>query len=113
MDDRTERFLKKMNYPSEWISWGMYPEELALIQRKGYRPGAEAASEHFRNGAFHWWLRAGNPSRVELEKLLKLASLDPDPLMAEDVLSHIRKAPGYDDGLEQLATELFPTSSRP
>ena len=46
-----------MNFPDEWESLGMIPEELCEIQLAGYKSGHEDASEHDRNGAFHWWLK--------------------------------------------------------
>ena len=84
-------FLKLMNFPEEWISLGMYPDELFQWQLSGYRVGHEDASEHDRNGAFHWWLRR-NPTRDQLEQLLRLAVLDPDAHLSADVRRHIRQA---------------------
>lgn len=106
MSDKT-RFLNLMKFPDEWEALDMYPDDLALIQIADYKPGNEDASEHFRNGAFHWWLRVGRPSRGQLRNLLLLASMDPDRLMGLDIMSCIRLAPGFDQELERLATELF------
>ena len=106
--DKTQ-FLKLMKFPTEWTSLEMYPDDLASIQMADYKPGRERASEHFRNGAFHWWLKVGKPSRSQVEKLLLLASIDPDPLMGKDVLSYIRRDPGFDGELELLAARLFST----
>lgn len=96
------QFLNLMKFPDEWTSLDMYPDDLALIQISDYEPGSEDASEHFRNGAFHWWLKVGKPSRRQLEKLILLVSVDPDPLMGEDVMSYIRQAPGFDQELEEV-----------
>lgn len=55
-----------------------------------YEPGMESASEHDRNGMFHWWLRQ-SLTEAELVKLVKLTCLDPDESMAKDVRSYIIK----------------------
>ncbi|MCR1320266.1 hypothetical protein ACKURH_21090 [Enterobacter soli] len=92
-------FLKKMNFPIEWIIYDMYPDELYALQITYYQEGDEQGSEHDRNGAFHWWLKR-NPNKNELALLIKLTYLDPDQLMANDVRSYIRQAKNYDCTLE-------------
>jgi hypothetical protein len=101
-----DRFLKIMQFPSEWLSFGMYPDDLAEWQLAGYEPGHEDASECDRNGAFHWWLRR-SPTKVELEKLLRLAALDPDRLLGNDVREYIRRSPLFDEQLASLEPNLF------
>jgi len=88
-----------MLFPKEWVEWDMLPDELMEIQIKGYEPGHEDASEHDRNGAFHWWLKR-NPTKEQLTKLLKLTYLDPDPLMGKDIRSYIRKSNNYTSDIE-------------
>lgn len=100
-------FLKLMRYPDEWLSSDMYPDELFAGQLAMYKPGDEKGSEHDRNGAFHWWLRR-NPSKIQLLGLLRLAALDPDALMARDVLSYIEKSSEFDEELAVEARALFP-----
>ena len=95
-----------MKFPLEWISWGMYPDELFEWQISGYRPGHEDGSEHDRNGAFHWWLRR-SPTQDELDKLLRLAALDPDQLLGNDVRKYIRQALNFNEKLSALDSELF------
>lgn len=94
-----EDFLKIMNFPIEWNIYGMYPDELYLLQIKDYQEGDEQGSEHDRNGAFHWWLKR-DPNKNELALLIKLTYLDPDQLMANDVRGYIRQAKNYDCDLE-------------
>ena len=84
-------FLVLMKFPLQWQEWGLYPDELFLGQLALYKPGDEAASEHDRNGAFHWWLRR-RPDLGVLEKLLLLTQADPDPIMAEDARRYIEEA---------------------
>lgn len=104
-----DEFLQLMQFPEGWNSSGMYPDELFQGQISGYRVGDENAAEHDRNGAFHWWLKR-NPTRAQLEQLLKLAILDPDPLMGADVRSHIRAAVAFDAGLSKLEADLLSAS---
>jgi hypothetical protein len=96
-----DEFLELMKFPRQWDEWGMFPDELVEIQLSGYESGHENASEHDRNGAFHWWLRR-DPTVEQLIKLLKLTHLDPDQLMAEDVRSYIRKASNYNHEVEAI-----------
>jgi hypothetical protein len=84
-------FMQLMGFPAQWESWSMYPNELCEVQIAAYKPGNESASEHHRNGAFHWWLRQ-EPSAEALIKLAKLTFLDPDPQMGSDVRTHIQRA---------------------
>ncbi|MFC0130812.1 hypothetical protein [Ralstonia solanacearum] len=44
---------------------------------------------------------------MELEKLLRLVALDPDPLLGEDLRQYIRKASAFDEQLAVLDRELF------
>ena len=88
-----------MNFPKEWELFEMYPNELSEIQINNYISGHEEASEHDRNGAFHWWLKK-EPTEEELSKLMKLAYLDPDSHMGKDVRGYIRKAKNYNKKVE-------------
>jgi hypothetical protein len=92
-------FLQVMKFPKEWDDWGLYPDELFEIQVAHYKPGHENGSEHDRNGAFHWWL-CKEPNSETLIKLVKLTHLDPDPLMAADIRSYIRKAKHFNPEVE-------------
>ena len=104
MPQLTKRdFMRLMRIPQEWDALGMYPDELVQEQLARYSPGDEQASEHDRNGMFHWWLRR-NPTSDILVKLAKLTHLDSDTLMAEDVRSHIRRAANYTPQVEHALT---------
>lgn len=89
-----KEFLTLMNFPKEWELFEMYPEKLAAIQINNYQPGHEAASEHDRCGAFHWWLKQ-EPTEQQLINLMKLAYLDPEPLMGTDIKTYIVKAKNF------------------
>jgi hypothetical protein len=102
-----EQFLLLMHFPREWLDWDMYPDELFGAQLKLYKRGDERASEHDRNGAFHWWLltnpegqsKRKAPSKAQLKRLVKLTFLDPDKGMAADVRTYIAKAEECDQEL--------------
>ncbi|HCL5274750.1 TPA: hypothetical protein N2G37_002352 [Salmonella enterica] len=98
-----DEFLKKMNFPIEWETYDMYPDELYFLQMTNYQEGDEQGSEHDRNGAFHWWLKR-DPTKKQLALLIKLTHLDPDQLMANDVQRYIRQATNYDCSLESSKT---------
>ena len=67
-----EKYLRFMHYPKEWQEWNMLPDKDYLIELiLLYEPGNENASEHDRNGVFHWWLRQ-EPEEDTLLKLTKL-----------------------------------------
>ncbi len=87
------QFLRRMHFPSDWQYWDMYTDELYQRQLESYEPGNEKAPKHFRNGAFHWWLKR-DLSDALLTKLIFLTTRDPDRGMARDVRSHILRRPG-------------------
>jgi hypothetical protein len=105
-----QEFLKLMQFPVEWSLLDMYPDELFAEQIGHYVLGHERASEHDRNGAFHWWLRR-NPSKEHLRTLVKLTFLDSEPLMGEDVRKYIAKAVNCDTEIMQMLT--LPPQSLP
>ena len=99
-------FLSLMHFPTEWKKWGMYPPDLFRWQLGGYIPGHEAGAEHDRNGAFHWWLKR-SLTRTQLQKLLRLAALDPDPALGSDIRRYIQDSHLFDDEVAALDRQLF------
>ncbi|ALG68212.1 hypothetical protein [Beggiatoa leptomitoformis] len=83
-------FVKMMRFPNEWVTWGMYPNELFKIQLIDYEPGSESASEHYRYGAFQWWLHQ-KLTLDTIRKYVDLTHLDPDPLMGESARRDLEK----------------------
>ena len=79
----------------------MIPHEWLMGAVNSYEPGMENASEHDRNGAFHWWLKR-TPSAAQLSLLAKLSYLDPDQIMASDVRDHIRRAANFTGAVEEV-----------
>ncbi len=99
-------FLGLMRFPKEWSELDMYPDELFVWQVGGYEPGHEDGAEHDRNGAFHWWLKKP-PSKIQLQHLIRLAALDPDIFVAEDVRKYIRLSPSFCPEVAELENKLF------
>lgn len=105
-------FLALLRFPREWETFSMYPDELFEWQRQGYVPGHEDGAEHDRNGAFHWWLRQ-HPTKQHLMNLVRLAALDPDPLLGNDVRQYIYRSAGFDAEVHALDRALFGKSVLP
>lgn len=104
---KKEEFMKLMNFPSKWSYLLMHPDELFYEQLKEYKiEKDDEGSEHYRNGAFHWWLRV-NPERSILIKLIHLKFLDLDKLMADDVRSYIIKSKYFDADIEGIMKNLY------
>lgn len=89
----------------EWLNLDMYPDLLFLKQLNGYEVGHEDSSEHDRNGAFHWWLKK-KPSKDELMKLVRLALIDPDQFLSEDIIRYIKKSSHFDRDVDALIENL-------
>jgi hypothetical protein len=101
MEFNKEEFLRLMEFPDEWLHFDMYPDELFAANSAGYEIGHEKSSEHYRNGAFHWWLKQV-PTKKKLKDLVVLTYADPDQLMAGDVRKYIAKAMNCDDEVMEL-----------
>jgi hypothetical protein len=76
-----EQFAELMQFPKAWLAWGMYNDELFKIQLADCEPRSEDAPEHYRYGAFRWWL-GRTLTNEELTKYVALTFLDPDQAMA-------------------------------
>ncbi len=89
-----EQYLTLMHFPAEWQAYGMLPSS-EFIEKyiASYSPGMEQASEHDRNGFFQYWLRR-DLDQERLDKIIKLAELDPDPGLRQDILGSISKLKG-------------------
>ena len=93
-------FLKLMEFPGEWELWNMIPPDWLSGAMEEYRPGQEESPEHYRNGAFHWWIRS-EPSKQDLITLARLSLIDPEQIMAvEDWQVEIRKATNFCEEVE-------------
>jgi hypothetical protein len=106
--------LKKLNYPAEWEKYELLDEQLISIQLDEYikEYGSETpkgGTEHFRFGAFLFWLQKDINFKV-LSSLLKVAMLDPDKPMAGAVIKEILAHKLSDESLLNKATEKVSSS---
>lgn len=82
MDRDLFRFIEALGFDRAWVDWGMYPPTLHAIQSNDFKTGDEEGGEHFRYGAFQWWLTQTMDDHA-LAKLLLLTYLDDDAAMAQ------------------------------
>lgn len=102
-----KQFLMQMHFPVEWLTFDLYPDELFIGQIESYQADNDGEfSEHYRNGAFHWWLKR-NPTKEVLMKLIHLTFLDLEQLMADDVRSYIIKSDSFDNELIEEMKNLY------
>lgn len=108
-------FIRLMGYPKEWSEWGYLPDAYIADQMKDWlsehksdqpETGVIAGSEHYRYGAFLYWLRL-EPRLDQLEKLLELTYLDKDQVMANDVRRRIACAKFASQKMRLLADEKY------
>lgn len=97
-----QELTRLLHFPIAWLNWDMYPHELFEIQRADYYPGAEQASEHYRYGAFRWWLMQSFTGE-QAAKLLALTFLDPDQAMANSARADLLASLRLPSGLQELA----------
>ena len=95
-------FLDMMRFPAEWQAWGMTPDEDYIQDMIMHlKPGMEHEYDHFRHHAFHHWLTR-EPTRDQLEKLVRLTFVDPDQEMARSIRAEILAQPNCDAGLRAM-----------
>lgn len=90
-----------MRYPRAWLEWEMFPDKLYQVQSAEYEPGNERGAEHFRYGAFGWWV-ARKMSRAQLRKYIALTWLDPDQVMANEARRDLLGKQPLDPELRRL-----------
>lgn len=108
-------FIRLMDYPKEWSDWGYLPDTYIGDQIRDWlsehgadqpNSGEVAGSEHYRFGAFLYWLKQ-EPQTGQLEKLLALTYLDKDQVMANDVRRMIARAKFASPEMRLLADEKY------
>jgi hypothetical protein len=100
-------FLTLMDFPHEWVDFDMYPDELFEKQFNKYGSGNENGTIRIRKDAFQWWIKK-KPTREQLIKLVKLASIDPDLLLGKDVIRYIIKEDCFDDEIGKMIETRWP-----
>ena len=95
------RRAELLEFPKEWLTWEMYPDELFETHRKSFQPGNESESENERNETFHFLL-SKEPTEDQLSHLTRLSLLDPDHMIAEKIQDHIQKHKNCIPSVRQL-----------
>ena len=83
--------LSRISANVSWISLGMYPDELFVMQVISHKRKHEESPEHNRNGMFHWWLGKKNMNKKEMENLKQLALVDEDIFLKNEILKKIQE----------------------
>lgn len=95
------RLADLLDFPQEWLSWEMYPDEMFVAHKQQFQPGDESDSENERNETFHYWL-SRELDEEQLRKLVQLSQLDPDPVMAENIQDHIQNHKNCTPSVKEL-----------
>ena len=103
-----------LDYPSVWLDEELLTDELFNIQaaelQKEYGNDApKGGTEHWRYGAFHYWLTRNIETDV-LAKLLEAANVDPDQPMAGAAIKDIVKHPLSNRAIVNRAAEIVSKS---
>ena len=96
-----KQFLERLNFPNEWLSLDLYPDNLFQIQLDEYELEHVDSSEHTRNGAFTWWLHQEISVDV-LKKLAVISLVEPDAPLRDDLQKRIRNAKGFNEEVELI-----------
>lgn len=103
-----------LNYPTIWLEAELLTDELFGIQVPDFQKEyggriPEGGTEHWRYGAFHFWLSRNIGSQV-LELLLDAASADPDQSMAGAAIKDIIQHPSSNRAILERAVEIISQS---
>jgi len=106
MNDK-KSFMNFLDFPLEWLEFGLYPDELFVLQMKNvlanenlseneieHRQKLGMGSEHYRYGAFWWVIK--NMGYSVLDKLLLAMEKDPDSAMRLTALNELEKLKKYE-----------------
>ena len=102
--------FSRLRYPEVWRTMHLYPDELRMAQEAELirEPlGEVGGTEHFRYGAFCFWL--GNPQTPQsiLRALISAAAADPDSAMAQAALIDLVAHRNCDELLYDQALAAF------
>lgn len=102
---------RALRYPRLWVESGLLDGELLEIQLRelqkiiGYRSRSLRSTEHWRYGAFVWWLRRVQNTE-QLMARLRVAAIDPDEPMGQSVIKEISLHPMANDDVKRFALTL-------
>jgi len=100
----------RLGYPELWRTHHLYPAQLQQAQEAELakeQPGPVCGSEHYRYGAFSFWLRDPLTPENVLHALVSAAALDPDVVMAQAALIDLVAHPNCNDLLYEQALAVF------
>jgi hypothetical protein len=105
-------FAAQLAYPDVWLQLDLLPGDLYAAQLLELlnEGGTTGAPEHYRYGAFHYWLRR-DPQEERLAQLVEAASLDPDKAMAGAALKDIVSSSGSTARILDSAVKVAAKSS--
>jgi hypothetical protein len=102
--------LSRLGYPEVWRTMRLYPDDLRAAQEADLArepPGDVGGTEHYRYGAFCFWLRNPDTPQHILGALISAAAADPDSAMAQAALIDLVAHRNCDDSLYHRAFEAF------
>jgi len=107
-------FAKLLNYPAIWLDMNLLTDELFEFQSHEFQKEygnriPKGGTEHWRYGAFHYWLARDIDSKV-LWRLLEAASVDPNQAMAGAAIKDIIKHPSSNSAILTMATDIVSQS---
>jgi len=87
---RVDEYFELMSFSPDWKTLDMLPpSDFVQVLIDTYEPGMENASEHDRNGCFHYWLQR-ELTEIQLTNLKHLAKHDPDKALCSDILQRLQ-----------------------
>ncbi len=82
--------LQDLGYTNKWIEYGFIDLEIIKIQLDEFNKGNDLNAEHYRYRTFINWLESKDAfTDIEIENYFKLASEDPDSLMAGSAVKEL------------------------
>jgi hypothetical protein len=110
MTTDTSNFFSRLLFPAIWVESNLYPVALREGQEahlKQESPGRVCGSEHYRYGAFCYYVKSPDTTAEQLHLLIVAAAQDPDPVMAQAALIDLVSHPSCTDKLYSEALQAF------
>ena len=105
-------FFERLEFPSIWLDENLYPEALraeqeALLSKEPPIPKKVCGSEHYRYGAFSYYVKEPSTPAHVLERLILVAEEDSDPVMAQAAIIDISSHPNCTTDVFEQAKSAF------
>ncbi len=93
-----------LGFTEQWFSLGILTENGLQNYGTTYETSADKNTEHYRYGAFRWYLKEHRPlSEAIAEALYELGASDPDSAMGEAIMADIVELPECPDSVSAKA----------